>query len=75
MDTQTTGEAEAGGRREQDALGDEEELAVEMALLAMTEDMGAATEEVDLSALSPTEKRAVLMYLRERLGLPGQKPV
>ena len=75
MTMQTTGEADADDRREEDDSDDEEELAVEMALLAMTEDMGAATEEVDLSALSPTEKRALLMYLRERLGLPEQKPV
>ena len=75
MTMQTTGEADAGDRREADDPDDEEELAVEMALLAMTEDMGAATEEVDLSTLSPTERRALLMYLRERLGLPEQKPV
>ena len=55
-----------------DEADDEEDLDVEMALLALTEDMGGPTEDVDLSALSPTEKRALLVCLQAQLGLAGK---
>lgn len=55
---------------DQDHEDDEKDLEVKMALLAVTEDMGGPTTDVDLDALSPTEKRALLVLLRERLGLP-----
>ena len=55
--------AEAGAGPE------DEDLEVEVALLTLAEDTGGATEEVDLNALSPTEKRALLACLRQRLGL------
>ena len=42
---------------------------VEAALLAVSEDMGGPTTDVDLSALSLTERQALLRYLRERLGI------
>ncbi len=48
---------------------DLDEFDVEAALLAMSEDMGGPTTDVDLSALSPTERQALLRYLRERLGI------
>lgn len=52
---------------------EEDDLTVEMALLAMSEDMSGPTEDVDLSTLSPMEKRALLRYLRAHLGVgPGE---
>lgn len=49
---------------------DMDDMDVEAALLALSEDMGAGpTQDVDLSALSPTERQALLRYLRERLGI------
>lgn len=53
------------------AAGEEEDedLDIETALLALLEDMSGPTVDVDLSALSPAERRIVLYYLRERLGL------
>ncbi len=45
------------------------EFDMEAALLAMSEDMGGPTTDVDLSTLSPTERQALLRYLRERLGI------
>lgn len=54
--------------------GDEDDLEVEMALLAMAEDTGGPMEDVDLTVLSPTEKRALLIYLREHLGLQTRLP-
>ena len=51
------------------AAPDMEDFDVEAALLAMSEDMGGPTTDVDLSALSPTERQALLRYLRERLGI------
>ena len=50
-------------------VNEEEDLDVEMALLAMTEDVGGPREELDLSTLSAEEKRTLLQYLRERLGV------
>ena len=51
------------------AASDMEDFDVEAALLALSEDMGGPTTDVDLSALSPTERQALLRYLRERLGI------
>jgi hypothetical protein len=48
---------------------DLDDFDVEAALLAVSEDMGGPTTDVDLSALSPTERQALLRYLRERLGI------
>ncbi len=48
---------------------EEEGFDVEAALLALAEDLSGPTVDVDLSALSPTERRLVLHCLRERLGL------
>ena len=52
------------------------DLDIETALLALSEDMSGPTVDVDVSGLSPAERRAVLHCLRERLGLglPPQKP-
>ena len=52
------------------------DLDVETALLALAEDLSGPTVPVDLSALSPTERRLVLHCLRERLGLglPPREP-
>ncbi len=51
---------------EQDLLTD---IDVEMALLTLSaQDMGEPTEDLDLSALTPTEKRVLLDLLRKRLG-------
>ncbi|MBC8102094.1 MAG: hypothetical protein H7Z41_05850 [Cytophagales bacterium] len=53
------------------------EMDVEMALLALSaQDMGEPTEDLDLGALSPTEKRVLLDLLRKRLGNvpPGDSP-
>lgn len=58
----------AGDRDEFDEFSD---LDVEAALLAMSEDIHGPTEDVDLSKLSPTEKQALLRYLRQRLGIPA----
>jgi hypothetical protein len=66
MVTKRTDEPDAKPGRRAD---DEEDLDVEMALLAMNEDLGGPREELDLSALSPEEKRTLLKYLRERLGV------
>ena len=45
------------------------DLDVEMALLTLSaQDMGEPTEDLDLSALTPTEKRVLLDLLRKRLG-------
>ena len=60
------GEADASAAA---AAPDMEDFDVEAALLAMSEDMGGPTTDVDLSALSPTERQALLRYLRERLGI------
>jgi hypothetical protein len=46
-----------------------DDLDVEAALLAVSEDLHGPTQDVDLSKLSPTEKQALLRYLRERLGI------
>lgn len=44
-------------------------LDVEMALLTLSaHDMGEPTEDLDLSALTPNEKRVLLDLLRKRLG-------
>ena len=48
---------------------DDDDLDVEMTLLALTEDMGGPMEDVDISMLSPTERRALLQYLQQKLGL------
>ena len=53
---------------------DEEAIDIETALLALSEDMSGPTVDVDLGALSPVERGAVLRCLRERLGLPPQRP-
>lgn len=50
-------------------IDEEEDLDVEMALLAMTEDVGGPRQDLDLSTLSAEEKRTLLRYLRERLGV------
>lgn len=42
---------------------------VEAALLALSEDLSGPTVPVDISALSPTERRIILDCLRERFGL------
>ncbi len=59
--------------RDRDEIDDDidsmDDLDVEAALLAVSEDLHGPTEDVDLSKLSPTEKQALLRYLRERLGL------
>ncbi len=53
-----------------EANAEEDDLDVEMTLLALTEDMdGGPTEDVDISALSPTERRALLHFLEQKLGL------
>jgi hypothetical protein len=53
----------------------EDDYDVEAALLAMAADMGGGpTRDVDISALSPGERRAVLACLRERLGLLPPPP-
>ena len=45
------------------------DLDVEMALLTLSaHDMGEPTEDLDLSALTPNEKRVLLDLLRKRLG-------
>lgn len=45
------------------------DIDVEMALLTLSaQDMGEPTEDLDLSALTPTEKRVLLDLLRKRLG-------
>lgn len=45
-----------------------EDLDIEMALLALSaRDVGEPTEAVDLSSLSPAEKRILLEMLRRRL--------
>ncbi len=45
------------------------DLDVEMALLTLSaQDMGEPTEDLDLSALTPTEKRVLLDLLRKQLG-------
>ena len=54
---------------EADREEEEEDLELEAALLALSEDMAGPTEDVDLGALSPTEKRALLHCLRARLGV------
>ncbi len=53
---------------ETDATDDESTLDMEMALLAMTasHDVGGPLQDIDLSALSLEEKRALLTYLRHR---------
>ncbi len=62
------------GAADRDLPENEEELDVEMALLAMSEDTGGPMADVDLSALSLTEKRALLLYLRQHLGIMPQNP-
>ena len=61
------------GIQEQPPIGeetsDEDDLDVEMTLMALTEDMGGPMEDVDISMLSPTERRALLHYLQQELGL------
>jgi hypothetical protein len=53
----------------------EDDYDVEAALLAMAADMGGGpTRDVDISTLSPGERRAVLACLRERLGLLPPPP-
>jgi hypothetical protein len=47
----------------------EDDMDVEMALLALSEDVPGPTEEVDVSALSDEEKRALLHLLRRHLGI------
>ena len=71
MQTDRCNERTARGDGAYEDLNDED-LDVEMALLALTEDMGGPTEDVDLSALSPTEKRALLVCLQAQLGLAGK---
>jgi hypothetical protein len=45
------------------------DLDVEMALLTLSaQDMGEPTEDLDLSELTPNEKRVLLDLLRKRLG-------
>ncbi|MES2460562.1 MAG: hypothetical protein V4671_08250 [Armatimonadota bacterium] len=45
------------------------DLDVEMALMTLsTQDMGEPTEDMDLSVLTPNEKRVLLDLLRKRLG-------
>jgi hypothetical protein len=60
----------AAGNMTNDLLTD---LDVEMALLTLSaQDMGEPTEDLDLNALTPTEKRVLLDLLRKRLGhVPG----
>jgi hypothetical protein len=56
----------AGGKSPEQQMT---ELDVEMALLTLSaQDMGEPTEDLDLSALTPTEKRVLLDLLRKRLG-------
>jgi hypothetical protein len=56
----------AAGNVANDLLTD---LDVEMALLTLSaQDMGEPTEDLDLNALTPTEKRVLLDLLRKRLG-------
>ncbi|MBC8141252.1 MAG: hypothetical protein H7Y38_07400 [Armatimonadetes bacterium] len=53
-----------------DASGDETDaLDAEMALLAMSAggDIGGPLQDLDLTTLTPEEKRALLAYLRHRL--------
>ena len=47
---------------------DEETLDMEMTLLALSSsgDVGGPMQDIDLSTLSPEEKRALLAYLRHR---------
>jgi|GEM_PF-3457561 hypothetical protein len=56
----------AGSREEED----EEALEAELMLLALsTGDTGEATQDVDLSTLTPAEKRALLALWREQMGI------
>ena len=55
-----------------EAIDDEEiddELDVEAALLTLTQDLHGPTQDVDLSTLSATEKRALVAVLRAQLGI------
>jgi len=59
---------------DEDILSD---VDVEMALMALSaQDVGEPTEDLDLSALSVTEKRVLLKMLRSRLfgGVPDAGP-
>ena len=47
------------------------DMQIDVALLALSEDVEGPTEEVDLNTLSPAEKRALLACLRERFELPA----
>jgi hypothetical protein len=64
MPVQPSGEAVAAGADEESVDFD-----VEAALLALSEDLSGPTVPMDLSALSPTERRIILDCLRERFGL------
>jgi hypothetical protein len=64
-DAQENSRTAAGSRAAQQMT----DLDVEMALLTLSaQDMGEPTEDLDLSALTPTEKRVLLDLLRKRLG-------
>jgi hypothetical protein len=52
----------------------DDELDVEAALLTLAQDLHGPTQDVDLSTLSPTEKRALFAVLRARLGIDGPLP-
>lgn len=53
-------------------LTDSDELDAELALLAhAAEDLGAATETLDVATLTDTEKRLLIAMMRERLHLPS----
>ena len=73
MPDQPSGEDVAAAAGPDDANFD---LDVETALLALSEDLSGPTVPVDLSALSPTERRIILDCLRERfgLGVPPRPP-
>lgn len=55
------------------ATAADEDLDVEMALLAMTaaSDMGGPMRELDLNTLSSAEKRLLLAMMRQRFGGEG----
>ncbi len=63
MGTNTDHEVHSEGGDDTDALD------AEMALLAMTAggDIGGPLQDLDLTTLTPEEKRALLAYLRHRL--------
>lgn len=71
----TTTEAVAayvGDDNPDETVRDNDELDAELALLAhAAEDLGAATETLDVATLTDTEKRLLIALMRERLHLPS----